>query len=196
MRTSRAREAHTAQWLAAEAAKYLPNGRHVMVPHTGHYFGYPCVDKLIAEFMAQGSAKELDTTCVAGLRPPAFVTEEALQALARNQAAPKDTVSAANEEVWEGVLEVRTQKLRLVLRLVKLAEGKLTGKLDSPDQPGVQGLPLEVLTFKEGVLHFELSLIGASYDGKANRDNTEVIGQWQQSGLQLPLTFKITLASK
>src|SRR5262249_44414150 len=48
-------------WLAAEAARHLPNSRHITIPHTGHSFSFPCVDKLIAEFVTKGSAQELDT---------------------------------------------------------------------------------------------------------------------------------------
>ncbi|MBI1763192.1 MAG: alpha/beta fold hydrolase [Acidobacteria bacterium] len=183
-------------WLAAEAAKHLPNGRHLMIPHTGHFFAFPCVDKLVAEFVTQGSAKELDAACVSAIRPQPFMTEELLNEMAQQQTASSKQLPAANEERWEGVLEAGQQKLRLILRLAKAADGKLSGKLDSPDQDGLKDLPISTLTLKEGKLRFEMNLIGASYEGNANSAGTEFIGQWQQSGLSLPLTFKRLPASK
>ena len=173
-------------WLAAGAAKHLPNSRHLTIPHGGHAFSYSCVNRLIGAFVATGSAKGLDAGCVAELRRLAFVTPATLAALAQNN----DNAAAAKEEVWQGVLVAGSQKLRVVLRLSQAADGKPTGKLDSPDQPGVTGLPVNVLTWQEGVLRFEVNLIGASYEGKTAGGSGEIEGQWRQRGMSFPLTFK------
>ena len=62
-----------------EVAKYLPNSRHVIVPEAGHGMDglsdQECVDRLIIEFMDNGSAKDLDTSCVERMAPPPFVTK-------------------------------------------------------------------------------------------------------------------------
>jgi pimeloyl-ACP methyl ester carboxylesterase len=62
-----------------EVAKYLPNSRHVIVPQAGHGMDglsdQECVDRLIIEFMDNGSAKDLDTSCVERMAPPPFVTK-------------------------------------------------------------------------------------------------------------------------
>jgi pimeloyl-ACP methyl ester carboxylesterase len=173
-------------WLAAEAARQLPNGRHVIIPHTGHYFQFPCVDKLVTEFVSKGSAKELDTACVAEIHAPPFVTEEMLRAVGKSQPP------AANEEVWQGVLEVSGTRLRLILHVSKATDGRLTGSLDSPDQGDAKGLPVDTLTMKDGALHFEMNLIGGVYDGKVTSDGGEIRGEWKQGALTLPLTFKRT----
>jgi pimeloyl-ACP methyl ester carboxylesterase len=59
-----------------EVAKYLPNSRHVIVPEAGHGMeglsDPGCVDRLIIEFMDNGSAKDLDTSCVERMKPPPF----------------------------------------------------------------------------------------------------------------------------
>jgi len=89
-------------------------------------------------------------------------------------------------------LDTGQQKLRLVLRIAKTADGKLTGKVDSPDQEGLKGLPISTMTLKDGALHFEMNLIGAVYDGRTSSDGKEITGQWQQGGASLPLTFKRT----
>ncbi len=176
-------------WLAAEAAKHLPNSRHLTIPHTGHAFSFPCVDKLIAEFVTKGSAKELDANCVAQIRRPAFVTEEMLKAAAQSQ-QPQTANPTGKEELWQGVLEVGQQKLRLILHLVKAADGKLTGMLDSPDQGGVKGLPIDTLTWQNGTLRFEMKLINATYEGTVGSDGAEIKGQWRQGVANLPLNFK------
>lgn len=61
-----------------EVAKYLPNGRHVIIPQAGHgvdgLSDGGCVDRIIMEFMDKGSVKDLDTSCVDRMPPPPFVT--------------------------------------------------------------------------------------------------------------------------
>src|SRR6185437_4957571 len=51
-----------------EVAKYLPNSRHVIIPHGGHGIdglsGADCVFRLIMEFLHSGDVKSLDTRCV------------------------------------------------------------------------------------------------------------------------------------
>jgi len=178
-------------WLASAAAAQLPNGRHLTIPHTGHYFSFQCIDNLIAEFVAKGSAKELDASCVAQIRRPPFVSEEMLGAMAKSQMAASDKTGVGDEQVWEGVLDVGQAKLRLVLHIFKAADGKLTGNVDSPDQ-GTKALPIDVLTLKDGALRFEMNLISAVYEGRANSEGAQINGQWQQGGQSWPLTFKRT----
>jgi hypothetical protein len=136
--------------------------------------------------VSKGSAKELDTACAAEIHAPPFVTEEMLRAVGKSQPA------AANEEVWQGVLEVSGTRLRLILHISKAADGRLTGSLDSPDQGDAKGLPVDTLSMKDGALHFEMNLIGGVYDGKVTSDGGEIRGEWKQGALTLPLTFKRT----
>ena len=64
-----------AKW-AAEIARDLPNARQVVVEHGGHLFdglaNVDCIDRVILAFYAAGSAKGLDTACVATMTPPPF----------------------------------------------------------------------------------------------------------------------------
>ncbi len=63
----------------AEVAKYLPNSRHVIIPHGGHGIDGltppDCVDRLIMEFLHSGDVKSLDTSCVETMAPPPFATK-------------------------------------------------------------------------------------------------------------------------
>ncbi|MGI9115488.1 MAG: alpha/beta hydrolase [Chthoniobacterales bacterium] len=62
-----------------EVAKYLPNSRHVIIPHGGHgadgLTPADCVDRLIIEFLNRGDVKSLDTGCVETMAPPPFATK-------------------------------------------------------------------------------------------------------------------------
>jgi pimeloyl-ACP methyl ester carboxylesterase len=62
-------------WLAAAASRFLPNSRHITIHNTGHYFRFDCVDKLFGEFLAKGSAKGLDDSCVKAIERPPFMTK-------------------------------------------------------------------------------------------------------------------------
>src|SRR5262249_62153673 len=119
---------------------------------------------------------------------PALVTQERLAATAKNQTstsnAPKE-----GQEVWQGVLDVGSAKLRLVLKFSKTADGKLLAALDSPDQ-GVSGLAIDTITWQGSSLRFEMGLLGAVYEGTLGSDGSEIKGQWQQGGATLPLVFK------
>jgi pimeloyl-ACP methyl ester carboxylesterase len=61
-----------------EAARSLPNSLHVVVPQGGHGFGglqgRDCIRRLMVEFVERGTAKGLDTACVAGIKRQAFAT--------------------------------------------------------------------------------------------------------------------------
>jgi pimeloyl-ACP methyl ester carboxylesterase len=60
-----------------EVASQLPNSRHVVIPHGAHgpdgLTNVECLDKLVLEFLAKGSARDLDTSCVERVLAPPFV---------------------------------------------------------------------------------------------------------------------------
>ncbi len=61
-----------------EVAKYLPNSRHIIIPQAGHgadgLSDQGCVDRIIIEFMDNGNARDLDTSCVERMAAPPFTT--------------------------------------------------------------------------------------------------------------------------
>jgi pimeloyl-ACP methyl ester carboxylesterase len=63
--------------LAEQVAKTLPNSRHVVMKGIAHAPFPPCALTLMAEFVVAGNAKELDVSCAAGLRRPAFALPSA-----------------------------------------------------------------------------------------------------------------------
>jgi pimeloyl-ACP methyl ester carboxylesterase len=88
---------------------------------------------------------------------------------------------------WNAALDVSGVKLRLVLHITATGD-TLTGTLDSPDQ-GAVGLKIDSLSFKDGVLKFEMNALGGTYEGKQSSDGKEIDGQWSQQGVSLPLKF-------
>jgi len=90
---------------------------------------------------------------------------------------------------WQGALNTGNSSLRVVLHVSQDKDGNLNATLDSPDQ-GATGIAISAINFKQPDLHFEIQRMGASYDGKINKDNSEIGGEWKQGGASLPLTFK------
>jgi pimeloyl-ACP methyl ester carboxylesterase len=66
---------------SAQAAKDLSNSRVVVVKDGTHGTGSPCIDGLISEFVAQGSAAGLDASCVDQIHLPPFVTQSQVDQL-------------------------------------------------------------------------------------------------------------------
>jgi hypothetical protein len=65
----------TPPWIAEAAVKFLPNGRQIMAPHTGHQIDGPCTWDLMEAFIRDPSAQRLDAACVEKARRPPFATE-------------------------------------------------------------------------------------------------------------------------
>src|SRR4051794_37588438 len=63
------------EW-ASEAAQYLTNSVHVIVPHHAHVFdgltNINCLDRVTLEFLAQANARGLDLRCFNQMMPPPF----------------------------------------------------------------------------------------------------------------------------
>jgi catechol 2,3-dioxygenase-like lactoylglutathione lyase family enzyme len=100
-------------------------------------------------------------------------------------------LSAASQriaEIWDGVLDVGTAKLRLVLKLTPSDDG-LTARLDSLDQ-NARDLVIDRIVREGSMLRFEMAAIGASYAGTFSDDETTVTGDWSQGGRSFPLVFR------
>ena len=68
-------DAATPARFASEAARSLPNSRQILIRNAAHADWSDCLQSLALDFIARGSARDLDTTCVLALRRPAFVTD-------------------------------------------------------------------------------------------------------------------------
>jgi len=96
---------------------------------------------------------------------------------------------------WQGTLDVGAAKLRLVLKISKAADGKLTATMDSLDQ-SANDLAVDSISFQDGTLKFEMKRLSASYVGTINKEGNQLTGQFTQ-GTNFPLDFKrVTDASE
>jgi pimeloyl-ACP methyl ester carboxylesterase len=92
----------------AEAARLLPNSRHLVVRYGSHNFGNlrGCIDVLINRFVEAGSAAALDTTCVGKIRLPSFVT---------SRDAPEVPLSRAALEAFAGTYRKRIPPITVTI---------------------------------------------------------------------------------
>jgi len=90
---------------------------------------------------------------------------------------------------WQGTLKVGAVELRLAFKIKKKADDSLTATLDSIDQ-GAKDIPVDTVTWKDPDLKMELKKIGGAFEGKANKDYSQIEGKWTQSGGTWPLTIK------
>ena len=102
--------------------------------------------------------------------------------------APADRSAVSN---WEGSLDVGGQKLKLILKITKAADGSLKATLDSPDQ-GAMNLPVSSVTQTGDSIKAELKNIGGVYEGTFNKEWSEISGEWRQGGATFPLVLKKT----
>ncbi|HEY6305160.1 MAG TPA: CocE/NonD family hydrolase [Candidatus Angelobacter sp.] len=89
---------------------------------------------------------------------------------------------------WNGTLDAGGTKLRLVLKVSKNSEGKVTATIDSPDQ-GAKGIPVSSVDQTGEDVKLELAGIAASFQGKMNAAGSEINGEWKQGGGSLPLVL-------
>lgn len=59
---------------AEAVARGLPNASVLTVPGMAHAGSDRCVEGIVAEFIRRGSMQGVDTSCVANIRPPPFIT--------------------------------------------------------------------------------------------------------------------------
>jgi pimeloyl-ACP methyl ester carboxylesterase len=109
----------------------------------------------------------------------------AIQDAAAQSGAPNPSIEGA----WEGTLEFGAVKLRFTLKVSRGADGSLSAKADSPDQ-GATNLPVDVISLKDADVRFEMKGLMVSFEGKLNRESSEIAGDFKQGGTSVPLTLK------
>ncbi len=90
---------------------------------------------------------------------------------------------------WQGTLSAGGQQLRLVLHVTKAPDGTLKATLDSIDQPGANGIPVNSVSLKDSKLSLDIAMVHGTYEGKVSADGKTISGTWTQ-GQPLPLEFK------
>ena len=101
---------------------------------------------------------------------------------------PLLALADAVEDVWKGSLDVSGIKLHILFHIVKAADGKYSGTLDSPDQ-GAKGIAMTVTTYTKETFNVEVPAVNGSFEGKLSKDGKEAVGTWRQGPGELPLTL-------
>jgi hypothetical protein len=102
----------------------------------------------------------------------------------RSQSGPPTEIAGD----WKAVMEVNGTKLRLVLHVAK-AESGLSASLDSPDQ-GAMALRVDSIRREGTHVHFEMTELGAQFDGEWNASTRQIEGRWRQGPADLPLNWR------
>jgi uncharacterized protein len=103
-----------------------------------------------------------------------------------------ESPNASSQEInglWVGVLNFNGMKMRMVLNVTRGADGALAVKMDSPDQ-GVKDIPIDSITCQDGLVRFEAKVFGIFYEGKFNKEGTQISGQLKQGPATFPLILK------
>ncbi len=90
---------------------------------------------------------------------------------------------------WQGTLSAGGMQLRLVLHIGKNNDGSLKATLDSIDQPGANGIPVNSITLKDSKLSLNIEAVHGTYEGMVSADGKTIKGTWTQ-GHALPLDFQ------
>jgi len=89
---------------------------------------------------------------------------------------------------WSGSLQAGEAVLHLVLHVSKSEDGSFKATIDSLDQ-GVYGIEVTSLTQKDSAVHFNVSSVSASFEGKFSAEHSRIEGEWTQGSASLPLVF-------
>lgn len=89
---------------------------------------------------------------------------------------------------WEGSLHVSGVELPLVFHN-KSTDSGYTAEMDSPAQQAF-GIPVDEITFEDDVLNLQIVPIGMTYSATFNEETAVFSGDFEQSGMKLPLDLK------
>jgi pimeloyl-ACP methyl ester carboxylesterase len=92
------------------------------------------------------------------------------------------------EGVWWGTLTAGAQRLRVVFRLQRDADGQLRGTIDSLDQAAT-GIPISEITVEGNTIRVRSDAVQGEFVGTLSDDGKQVAGVWKQGGQELPLTL-------
>lgn len=80
---------------------------------------------------------------------------------------------------WEGGMEMGKFKFRMILRVVKTDDNRVTVKVDLPDQ-GTKGMKLGSLLYNHPDVRLEFDRFGAAFNGKVNDAGNEITGSFDE----------------
>jgi hypothetical protein len=98
---------------------------------------------------------------------------------------------------WGGTIEFGKMKINMVVKVTKSPEGKLSGKIDIPDQ-GAKDIPVNAMLCNFPAVRWEIDPFdNTSFNGKVTPDGKEIVGAFEEGpgGRPIAVTFKRLPAS-
>jgi pimeloyl-ACP methyl ester carboxylesterase len=92
---------------------------------------------------------------------------------------------------WLGTLAVQGTQLRIVFHIKLGDDGTLTATMDSPDQ-GAASIPVSEVRYTERHVVLVSAMVRGEFEGDLSADGSQLVGEWRQGGLTLPLTLTKT----
>lgn len=89
---------------------------------------------------------------------------------------------------WQGTLKTPNKDLRIIVKVDKGADGKLTANMYSIDQTPQPFKP-SAFTFAGNEMSFLIPMIDGSYKGKLAADGKTINGTWSQGGTDMVLVL-------
>ena len=101
----------------------------------------------------------------------------------------QDTKGAPNlDGIWLGTINASGVKLRIAFH-VKSKDGKTSTTMDSLDQ-GVKGIQVNEFAAKDALVRIDVQGIKGTFEGKLNKEATEIVGDWKQGDSTFTLALK------
>ena len=119
----------------------------------------------------------------------------AVQAQSEQTRSEQTQLTQADDEIWVGWLETKSQNLRLIVNLSSTSLNAPSGTISSPDQASV-ALPITKASINtQRQLSFQVSPEGigsAAYSFQGKLDGETLVGELEQGGAKLPIQFNKT----
>lgn len=92
--------------------------------------------------------------------------------------------------IWNGEVESETGNIqRGVMKIIKNTDGTFSGMLIATDG-GMPDTPIDVITFKEYKIHFEIPSINGVFDGVVDDNGTIINGEWLINDIKFKVVMK------
>ncbi len=180
--------------LGDQAARYLPNAFHVVLPGQGHTpFGPACSITIMTAFLQDTSADNLDLTCVSTLGRPPF--PEALAQAKTAKAQSQGSVPAASDTTlagdWEGEIKLSAlgaNDLAIVIHFT--VDGTtITGTFDAPTS-GTTGRPIDSVVSEGDSIRMERKASAGPWVMKGVKSGTTIEGEFTQGQIVAPFILR------